>query len=137
MKAIVNGKKINYSVAGQGKAVVLLGGEEQALAQENLLAESGYRVIVPDLSQTGESRDCSLAGKVVALMNYLGTGRAVVAASHFNAELVRTLIDRYPQRFADVVILDGSTEENTANLAARLHRLRGARQSGVRLSRVA
>jgi len=137
MKAIINGKKISYSVAGQGKAVVLLGGVNQAIAKESLLAESGYRVIVPDLSSSDETKDCSMACKVVALMNYLGTGRAVVAASRLDADLVGALLEKYPQRFADVVFLDGSPEENTFNLAARLHQVRGTRQLGYRLGRVA
>jgi len=137
MKAVINGKKISYSVEGQGKAVVLLGGEQQPIAKEGFLAQSGYRVIVPDLSETDETRGSSLAGKVVALMNYLGTGRAVVAATRLNADLVKVLVERYPQRLADVVFLDGSPEENTTNLAERLHQLRHARQPTSRLGRVA
>ncbi|MCP3177868.1 MAG: alpha/beta fold hydrolase [Desulfuromonadales bacterium] len=137
MKAVINGKKISYCVEGQGKAVVLLGGEAQPIAKEGFLAQSGYRVIVPDLSASDETKGSSLAGKVVALMNYLGTGRAVVAANRLNADLVKALEERYPQRLADVVFLDGSPEENTSKLIERLHLLRQTRQPTSRLSRVA
>jgi hypothetical protein len=88
MKATVNGITLGYDDIGSGPAVVLLHdfplSRRMWEPQIAPLVAAGYRVIVPDLRGFGESSEaeaaCDIsvyADDVVALLNYLGIGRAV------------------------------------------------------------
>lgn len=109
MKATVNGITIGYDDIGNGPAVILLHDfpltRRMWQPQVGPLVAAGYRVIVPDLRGFGESAeteapyDVSLyAEDVVALLNYLGIGRAVFGGMSMGGYILFNLLERFRQR---------------------------------------
>lgn len=111
MKATVNGITLGYDDVGSGPAVVLLHGfplsRRMWEPQVAPLVAAGFRVIIPDLRGFGESEAPAggydmntFADDVVALLNYLGVGRAVVGGMSMGGYVLLNLLERYRPRVA-------------------------------------
>ncbi|MDB5961052.1 MAG: alpha/beta hydrolase [Massilia sp.] len=115
---------IGYAEAGaaDGQPVILLHGwpyDIHSYAQvAPLLAARGYRVIVPYLRGYGSTRflsdstprngqQAALAVDVIALMDALGIGRAVVAGYDWGARTANILAALWPQRVKAMVSVSG------------------------------
>jgi pimeloyl-ACP methyl ester carboxylesterase len=109
MKATVNGITLGYDDIGSGPAVVLLHdfplSRRMWEPQIAPLVAAGYRVIVPDLRGFGESSkaeaSCEIsvyADDVVALLNYLGIGRAVFGGMSMGGYVLFNLLERFRSR---------------------------------------
>ncbi|WP_027714168.1 alpha/beta fold hydrolase [Desulfuromonas sp. TF] len=109
MKATVNGITLGYDDIGSGPAVVLL--HDFPLSRRMWdpqiapLVTAGYRVIVPDLRGFGESSkaeaSCEIseyADDVVALLDYLGIGRAVFGGMSMGGYVLFNLLERFRSR---------------------------------------
>lgn len=99
---------------GSGPAVILLHGYPLCRAmwqpQVKALSAAGYRVIAPDLRGFGRSALSpgpvtmeDYADDVIALMDALGLGRAVVVAMSMGGYVLFNLAERYPKRLAGAV----------------------------------
>ena len=110
----VNSGRLSYDDQGSGPAVILLHGYPLCRAmwqpQVKALSAAGYRVIAPDLRGFGNSplvQDSvsmdTYADDVIALMDDLGLGRAVVVGMSMGGYVLFNLLERYPQRLAGAV----------------------------------
>ena len=136
MKALINGNVMAFDDVGAGPAVLLLHGFPLSRRvwepQVGPLVDAGFRVIVPDLRGFGESAvpeegyDMNtFADDIVALMNYLGVGRAVVGGMSMGGYVLLDLLARYPQRLNAAMFLvtraaadDAAGREKRTALAA-------------------
>lgn len=111
MKANVNGITLGYDDVGSGPAVVLLHGfplsRRMWEPQRAALVAGGFRVITPDLRGFGESEAPAegydmntYADDVVALLNYLGIGRAVIGGMSMGGYVLLNLLERHRERVA-------------------------------------
>ena len=104
MRADVDGVGIEYEVTGEGRPVVLLHGfpDSGRLWREQVpvLAEAGFRVIVPDMRGYGASDKPEgveayamhlLVGDVLAVMSHAGAERAHVIGHDWGAAVAWVL----------------------------------------------
>lgn len=116
MKARINNVTIGYDDFGSGPAVLLLHGlplnRSMWHSQVKPLVEAGYRVILPDLRGFGDSlkRNDSwdivhMAEDVVALLKYLGIGRAVIGGIDLGGCVLLNLIDRFPSKVVAAIFV--------------------------------
>ena len=114
MERNIHGHRLSYDDLGTGPAVILLHGYPlcRAMWQPQLkaLSAAGYRGIAPDLRGFGNSplvQDpvsmVDYADDVIALMDDLGLGRAVVVGMSMGGYVLFNLLERYPQRLAGAV----------------------------------
>lgn len=118
--AEVDGVRLHYQEAGasDAPAVLLLHGftASNFVWKETLLplAESGFRVIAPDLvgfGFSGKPRDGEYtidaqARAVVGLMDALGVERAALVGSSYGGAVAATCALDYPERVARLVLVD-------------------------------
>lgn len=116
MPASPANQNLAYDDLGSGPAVILLHGFPLCRAmwqpQVKALSGVGFRVIAPDLRGFGRSALPSgpvtmdaYADDVIALMDDLGLGRAVVAGMSMGGYVLFNLLERYPQRLAGAVLV--------------------------------
>jgi pimeloyl-ACP methyl ester carboxylesterase len=134
MKAMINGIPMIFDDAGSGPAVVLLHGQRggRAIWQRYVgdLVASGFRVVIPDLGSGGEDR----AEAVVALLNYLGIGRAAFIAQGQGDPLLLRLLERHPRRIVAARFAGSPEQPAGKSLPARGARMPGERPAEFRKS---
>jgi pimeloyl-ACP methyl ester carboxylesterase len=106
MKAKINGAELVFDDMGQGPVVLVLHDypSSHSLQDEHFqeLVAAGYRVIltnVVDLTEKGENLD-DRSRKTVALLNYLGIGRAVIIGISLGGYVLLDLMAKHPDRVA-------------------------------------
>lgn len=138
MFATIKGTRLAYDERGSGPAVILIHGfpfcRQLWQPQAAALSAAGYRVVTPDLRGFGESPPapgaCTMglyADDVVALMDRLGIGRAVLGGMSMGGYVLLELLARYPQRAAGAMFLvtraaadDAAGRERRSFLAAEV-----------------
>ena len=100
--------ELNYEDFGRGPAVVILhdfpSNREMRQAHFGLLSEVGCRVVITNPGGLGrnwtgvDAEECSR--RVVALLNYLGVGRALVVGISAAGYALLDLMQRFPARVA-------------------------------------
>ncbi len=102
MNGMINGRAIDYEEIGRGPAVLVLHDlPSGALLREHFapLVEAGYRVVLASLDCCKEvKRDH--AGDTLALLNYLGIGRAVIIGISLGGAALLELMEKHPGRVA-------------------------------------
>src|SRR5437773_2217152 len=133
----VNGMQIHYLEAGDEHAptIILIHG----FISSNLiwsgtllpLARAGFRVIAPDLPGYGYSDKPagaeytigSQAESVIALMNRLGIGSAIVAGASYGGAVAATMALDYPERVEKLILVGAVTnDEINKKLLLRISR---------------
>ena len=117
-RVAVNGVGIEYEVTGEGRPVVLLHGFPDSgrlwRHQVPVLADAGFRVIVPDLRGYGRSGKpeaveayslMTLAGDVMAVLGDLGIGKAHVVGHDWGAALAWGLASLAPGTVDHLAVL--------------------------------
>jgi pimeloyl-ACP methyl ester carboxylesterase len=103
MKAKIEHVEIDYQEAGCGPAVMVLhdypSGRDLLATHFKPLVEAGYRVIVTGLGR-GKEAPGARTRDVVALLNYLGIGRAAVIGISRGGYVLLDLMERHPERVA-------------------------------------
>jgi pimeloyl-ACP methyl ester carboxylesterase len=120
--------ELNYEDFGRGPAVVILhdfpSNREMRQAHFGLLSEVGCRVVVTNPGGLGrnwtgvDAEECSR--RVVALLNYLGVGRALVIGISAAGYALLDLMQRFPARVAAASFIVGP--ELAADLRRRAER---------------
>ena len=118
MRAQAADAGIEYEVTGEGRPVILLHGFPDSgrlwRNQVPVLADAGFRVIVPDLRGYGRSDKPgaagsyslpSLAGDVLAVLSDAGAERAHVVGHDWGAALGWVLASLVPDRVDHLVVL--------------------------------
>jgi pimeloyl-ACP methyl ester carboxylesterase len=121
----VNGMRIHYYDAGEEHAPTLI--LIHGFISSNLvwsgtmlpLARAGFRVIAPDLPGYGYSDKPagaeytigSQAETVVALMNRLGIGSAIVAGASYGGAVAATMALDYPERVEKLILVGAVTND--------------------------
>lgn len=128
MKATLNDVTIRYEDAGSGPAMLVIhdGSSSREIGQLFApLVEGGYRVIVTHLDELGKRRpaDFDLATssrQAMALLNFLGIGRAVVFGIGLGGLVLLDILDTSPERVAASSLVIGSaTASQIRQLASR------------------
>jgi pimeloyl-ACP methyl ester carboxylesterase len=145
MKALINGITIGYDDRGSGPAICLIHGfpldRRMWGPQVIALASAGYRVITPDLRGFGESdvphgpfsMDI-FADDMVALIDHLDIGRAIVGGMSMGGYVLLNLLERYPARVAAACfIVSRSGVDDEAGKERRLSMAREVMKSGPRM----
>jgi pimeloyl-ACP methyl ester carboxylesterase len=109
MKAKINGAELVFEDMGQGPLVMVLHDRASrgALQDENFtaLVAAGYRVILTNLGDldqkvTKQKHLDAHTRKAVALLNYLGIGRAVIIGISLGGYVLLDLMAKHPERVA-------------------------------------
>ncbi|KIH76164.1 Pimeloyl-ACP methyl ester carboxylesterase [Geoalkalibacter ferrihydriticus] len=138
MHTTINNLRIAYTDEGSGPAVVLIHGFPLSRAmwqpQVAALSAAGFRVVAPDLRGFGDSEAPregysmdQFADDIVALMNHLGIGRAVVGGMSMGGYILLNLLKRHPRKVAGAAFLltrcnadDAAGKTRRAELAAKV-----------------
>lgn len=139
----LDGLSLHYNDEGAGEPLVLLHGfplsSEMWKAQRAALA-AHLRVITPDLRGMGRSDAPThgassiemYADDVVALLDYLGIGAAVVGGMSMGGYVLLALVRRHPERVKGVLLIDTKAGADTdEGRAGRYKMIDQARADGV------
>ena len=123
--------RIAFDVAGGGPLVVLVPGMGDLRSTYRLVAEelraSGYRVAATDLRGHGDSDatfdeygDVATAGDVIALVEHLGDGPAVLVGNSMGAGAAALAAAERPDLVAGLVLIGPFVRNGTVSAAKRL-----------------
>ncbi|HEX9874361.1 MAG TPA: alpha/beta hydrolase [Deferrimonas sp.] len=102
MEANLDGVAIEYEDGGCGPAVMVLHDDPSGSELRGHfipLVQAGYRVILSNLG-VSDGREQGRAAAAVALLNYLGVGRAVILGISRGGQVLLELMETYPRRVA-------------------------------------
>lgn len=128
MKANLNGMAIHYGDVGTGPAILVLHDGPSNRDMEKRfapLAQTGYRIIVTHLDGLGKKKPADLdisacSRNTVALLSFLGIGRAVVFGVGLGGIVLLDLLDASPGRVAaSSLVLGSATAKEIRQLADR------------------
>lgn len=116
MKALINGTQISYDDYGQGPAVLFIHdfplNRKMWNNQFKAVADAGFRVIAPDLRGFGDSElntdACAISTysqDIVALLNFLGIGRAVICGLSMGGYILFDMLENHPQKVAGACLV--------------------------------
>ena len=126
MKTIHNITTIGFEQSGTGPAIVFIHDSQDNSAFKDArfadLVKSGFRVILTNLrgfARNSESTLEDLTGDAVALLNFLGIGRALVFGVGRGGCVLLNLLEKHPDRiFASSLVIP-------SEMAASLHNFTG------------
>lgn len=116
MQAIINGANIGFDDSGQGPAVLFIHdfplNRKMWKHQMETVVQAGFRVIVPDLRGFGSSElntdSCSISTysqDIIALLDFLGIGRAVICGLSMGGYVLFDLLENHPNRVAGACLI--------------------------------
>jgi pimeloyl-ACP methyl ester carboxylesterase len=128
MKAKINGAELTFDDMGQGPVVMVLHDYPSSRDLQDGyfqgLVAAGYRVILTnlgDLESAAKGKDFDAhSRKAIALLNYLGIGRAVVIGISLGGYVLLDLMANHPERVAggSFVLTPQTAKEIRARLAS-------------------
>ena len=141
MRATINGVQIGYDDYGQGPTVLFVHdyplNRKMWRPQVQPLVEAGFRVVLVDLREFGESGLESdrvaihtYSSDIIGLLNYLGIGRAVVCGLSLGGYVLFDLLENYPQRLAGACLATSRPVSDDIHERARRNELIVALQDG-------
>lgn len=109
METTINGLKTNYLVFGDGKPLLILHGwgsaSDRWIKEAEIIAEKGYKVIIPDLPGFGESQKLDkpwrvndYLGWLEAFADELNLQEFTLLGYSFGGALAAKMAIKYPQR---------------------------------------
>ena len=124
--------RLVYSDRGIGPAVVLL--HAFPLSRDlwrdvvTPIADSGWRVITPDLPGFGGSRIpvesiAEMAAAVAGLLDELGVHSAVVGGCSMGGYVALSFAEQFPERVAGLMLVDTKASADTEEARANRHRI--------------
>lgn len=133
MQALVNGISLACDDQGSGPPLILIHGfplqRKMWHPQIQAVTGAGFRLVTPDLRGFGESDAPDgpysmeiFADDIVALMDHLAIGQAVIGGMSMGGYVLMNLLDRYPERVAGACfIVTRAPADDEAGKARRLH----------------
>lgn len=126
MKTTHHNITLDFEQNGAGPAIIFIhdGADNRAISDPRFaaLVKAGFRVILTNLrglAQSGEDTVDDLTGDAVALLNYLGIGRAVIFGIGRGGCVLLNLLEKHPGRIvASSLVIPPA-------MAATLHRFAG------------
>ena len=139
--AKINNFRMAYDDRGEGSALILIHGfplcRAMWKAQIEALVAAGCRVITPDLRGFGESEATEggygmdqLADDVVALMDHLGIGQAVVGGMSMGGYVLHALLDRHPEKVRAAIFIVTRSVADSAKAKRKRTALAGQVEAG-------
>lgn len=126
MKTTLHDIPLDFEQKGSGPAIVFIHDsvDNRAISDPRFVAlvKAGFRVILTNLrglAQSGGATVDDLTSDAVALLNYLGLGRAVIFGIGRGGCVLLNLLEKHPARIA------GSSLVIPPAMAASLHRFAG------------
>lgn len=128
MKANISDSVVRYEDFGTGPAIVVLHGDPSNREIGKIfqpLSGAGYRIVATHLDGMGKKRSEKTdlreeTRKAVALLNFLGIGRAVFFGIGPGGSVLLDLLDQCPQRVAAAsLVLGSATAEELRHLTER------------------
>ncbi len=139
---LLDGLSIFYHDEGAGEPIVLIHGfplSSEMYQPQRAALSSRFRVITPDLRGAGRSDAPAdgysmdvYADDIVALLDHLGIGQAIVGGMSMGGYVVFALLRRHPERVKGVILIDTRAEaDNEEGRANRFKMIDQARNEGV------
>ena len=107
METTLHNITLDFEQKGAGPAIVFIhdGPDNRAISDQRFaaLVKAGFRIVLTNLrglAQSGEATVDDLTGDAVALLNYLGIGRAVVFGIGRGGCVLLNLLEKHPERIA-------------------------------------
>lgn len=119
MKTTHHGISLDFEQNGTGPAIVFIhdGADNHSISDQRFasLAKAGFRIILTNLrglAECGEATVDDLTGDAIALLNYLGIGRAVIFGVGRGGCVLLNLLEKHPGRIvaSSLVIPSGMAE---------------------------
>jgi len=130
-KVLINGLKINYKIAGEGPAILVLhgwgGSSDSWIKVINVLAQKGYKVICPDLPGFGKSVTPPSAWSLddylkwlVSFINYQKLNNFFILAHSFGGRITVKFATVYPERVKKIILCASSGVKPKPGLKTRI-----------------
>jgi len=118
-EVLIRGLKTNYKIAGEGPAILILhgwgGSSDSWLRVLEILAEKGYRVIVPDFPGFGKSITPSepwglddYANFVFDFAKKLGLEQFFLIGHSFGGRISIKFVTQYPEKIKKLILCDSA-----------------------------
>lgn len=139
---LADGLALFYHDEGAGEPLVLIHGfplSSEMYQPQRAALSSNFRVITPDLRGMGRSDTsggalsmATYADDIIALLDQLGIGQAVVGGMSMGGYVVFELLRRHPERVKGVILIDTRAEADSEEARAnRLRMIEQARSQGA------
>jgi len=118
-EVLINNLKVNYKIAGEGPAILVLhgwgGSSDSWIDVQDILANQGYNVIVPDFPGFGKSitplEPWSLSDYtkwMIDFINYLKIERFYLVAHSFGGRIAIKFATQYPEKIKSLILCDSA-----------------------------
>ena len=130
-QVLIDNLKINYKIAGQGPAILILhgwgGSSDSWLAVQRILAEKGYSVIVPDLPGFGKSTTAQepwgvkeYNAFVLKLTEELDLNNFFLVGHSFGGQIAVKFTVQYPEKINKLILCDSAAIRPKPGLKTRI-----------------
>jgi len=118
-EVLINNLKVNYKIAGEGPAILVLhgwgGSSDSWIMVQNVLANQGYKVIIPDFPGFGKSVTPSNPWSIfdytkwlIDFINYLKIEQLYLVAHSFGGRIAIKFVTQYPEKIKSLILCDSA-----------------------------
>ncbi len=118
-KTIINGLEINYKIAGEGPAILVLhgwgGASDSWLKVQKIISEQGYKVICPDFPGFGKTPPPpdpwdigDYANLILNFTQKLGLDRFFLLGHSFGGRISIKFATQYPEKIKKLILCDSA-----------------------------
>lgn len=130
-KTIINGLEINYKIAGEGPAILVLhgwgGASDSWLEVQRIVSEQGYKVICPDFPGFGKTppppEPWDIGDYTNLILNFtqkLGLDRFFLLAHSFGGRISIKFASQYPEKIKKLILCDSAGIKPKPGLKTRI-----------------
>jgi len=116
---LIDGLKINYKIAGQGPAILILhgwgGSSDSWIRVQKILAKEGFKVIVPDFPGFGKSKTPffpwgleDYTNFILNLTHYLGLENFFLLGHSFGGRIAIKFAVSFPEKIKSLILCDSA-----------------------------
>ncbi len=118
-QVLINNLKVNYKIAGQGPAILILhgwgGSSDSWVEVQRVLSEKGYKVIAPDFSGFGKSitppEPWGIKEYVEIILKFaekLGLDKFILLGHSFGGRIAVRLAREHPEKIEKLILCDSA-----------------------------
>jgi len=130
-KILINGLRVNYKVAGEGPALLVLhgwgGSSDSWVALQKIISEEGFKVIVPDFPGFGKSvtpPDVWSVGDymdfILKFLEILQLDNFFLLGHSFGGRVAIKFATRYPEKLKSLILCDSAGIRGKPSAKARI-----------------